>query len=122
MSIVIRRVPATALLLIAAYVVGVSTPCPPNVESGSESGRAETRLVHSHGSDASAEVTVLSADCACGCGKRPSALGGRIGVALATQTVEAVAPPISDVTFNGFDLAHAPDPPVRAIDHVPLPT
>ena len=122
MSIVIRRVPATALLLIAAYTVGVSAPCQPNVEAGYDRGRAETRLVDSHGSHASAEVAVLSADCACGCGKRPSALGGRIGVALATQTVEAVVPTMSDETFNGFDLAHAPDPPVRAIDHVPLPT
>jgi hypothetical protein len=43
-------------------------------------------------------------------------------VALATQTAEAVAPPMSDETFDGFALAHAPDPPVRVIDHVPLPT
>lgn len=122
MSIVIRRVPATALLLIAAYAVGVSAPCPPKVEAGYDRGRAETRLVDSHGSHASAEIPVLLADCACGCGKRPRALGGRIGVALATQTVEAVAPPMSDETFDGFGLAPFPDPTVRTIDHVPLPT
>lgn len=118
----IRRVPVTALLLVVAYLVGVSAPCPPKVEAGYDGGRAEARVVDSHASHASAEVAVLSADCACGCGKRPSALGGRIGVALATQTAEAVAPPMSDETFGGFALAHAPDPPVRAIDHVPLPT
>lgn len=117
----IRRVPVISLLLVVAYVVGVSTPCPPNVEAESRSGRAETRLVDSHAAHAATAATVLSADCACGCGKRPSALGGRIGVALAARTLETVAPPTSDETFHGFDFARAPDPPVRAIDHVPLP-
>lgn len=122
MSIVIRRVPATALLLIAAYLVGVSVPCPPNVEAGYRSGRGETRLVefHGHGTHASTVATVASADCACGCGKKPGALGGRVGVALMARTVEAIAPPTSDAIFDCFDLARAPDPPVRAIDHVPL--
>ncbi len=117
----IRRVPVIPLLLVVAYLVGVSTPCPPNAERGYGKDREQTSLVDSHGTHASTATTVLSADCACGCGKKPSALGGRVGVALAARPLETVAQPTSDETFDGFDLARAPDPPVRAIDHVPLP-
>ena len=118
----IRRLPVIPLLLVVAYVVGVSTPCPPNAEPGYGKGREQTRLVDSHpGTHASTEATVLSAECACGCGKKPSALGGRVGVALAARTLEAVVPPTSDESFDCFDLARAPDSPVRTIDHVPLP-
>jgi hypothetical protein len=119
---VIRRVPGIALLLVAAYLVGVSAPCPPNAEAGYERGRVGTRLVDSDGTHArSGAATVLSAICGCGCGKKLSALGGRVGVALAQEAVEAVAPAMQDEAFTFFDFARAPDSPVRAIDHVPLP-
>lgn len=118
----IRQAPVIALLLVAAYLVGVSAPCPPRADAGHGRGHTATRMIGADGWCAgSGAATSVSAVCPCGCGEKPTALGARVGVALTAEAAEAVALATPDETVAFFDLARAPEPPVRAIDHVPLP-
>lgn len=106
------------MLLITVYAVCASTPCPPRAQ---DEGRANTARVEARDSRASSdEGPVLSAACHCGCGSRPAVLGARVGVAIAARALEPANPVAAREPAVFADFRHLPDPPLRAIDHVPL--
>lgn len=118
-----RRTHAIVLILGLAYLVGVAAPCPPpSVSHSGEHGHAATRLLGPDGwCAASGSATSVSAVCPCGCEEKPVALGARVGVGLGFVCASApLAPPAAGGLLR-IDPQRAPAPPVRAIDHVPLP-
>ena len=118
-----RRFHAIALLLVAAYLVGVAAPCPPPAESVHPASHASTPAGehdHAGGCEEAVSATALSAVCPCGCGTKAATLGGRIGVSLVTAECGVPVAPGFSAGVAPHDALLAPAAPVRSIDHVPL--
>lgn len=110
--------------LVLAYFVSIATTCPPVVRATvpDHHEHATKRAVDHDGWCRSAGTTTfLAAVCPCGCAEHSAALGARSGVGLALLPASAPLDPPSGVGVLLAEPSHAPLPPVRSIDHVPLP-
>lgn len=120
-----ERADTIVWVLAFAYFVSIATTCPPVVRPSvpDHHSHATRRLVDHDGWCRSAGTTTfLAAVCPCGCDARRAALGARSGVgpALLPATAPLDDPP-SGASLVLAEPSHAPLPPVRPIDHVPLP-
>jgi hypothetical protein len=124
-GIVSRRTDALALMLVVAYLVTAAVPCRP-LAGAAVSGLAHAAADHALRSDvwcaSAAGVRFLLPVCPCGCAKRTAALGGRLGTVLVPSVARAPAAPTGEAGVLLAEGPRAPGTPVRAIDHVPLPT
>lgn len=111
-------------VLVLAYFVSIATTCPPVVRAstaGHHSHAAERRVDHDGWCRSVGTRTFLAAVCPCGCEERSTALGARSGVGLALLPATTPLDPPSGTGVVLAEATHAALPPVRSIDHVPLP-
>lgn len=122
MSIATERTNTIVWVLVLAYFASIATMCPPVVRARvtHHHGHATAHAVDHDGGCGSAGA-YFAAFCPCGCGERDAAPGARSGADLALLSATAPLDPPSGVRVVLAESSHAPLPPTRAIDHVPLP-
>jgi hypothetical protein len=121
-SIVTERASTIVWVLALAYFVSMAAACPPVVRVGvtHQHGHASAHAVD-HDGGCGSGGTYFAAFCPCGCGERHTAPGARSGVGLALLPATAPLDPPWGFGVVFAESSHAPLPPTRSIDHVPLP-
>ena len=123
MSIVTERASTIVWVLVLAYFVSTATTCPPDLSAhvGHHPSHATAHAVdHDGGCSRAGTMTFLAAACPCGCAERNAAFGARSGAGPALLLATAPLDPPSGAGVVFAEPSHAPLPPARAIDHVPL--
>ena len=124
MSIVTERANTIVWVLVLAYFVSIATTCPPVVRAriAHDGSHATAHAIeHDGGCSNASTMTFLAAACPCGCAERNAVIGARSGAVLALLPATAPLAPPSGAGVVFAEPSHAPLPPARAIDHVPLP-
>jgi hypothetical protein len=123
-SIVTERANTIVWVLVLAYLVSIAATCPPVVRAriAHDGSHATAHAAdHNGGCSSAGTMTFLAAACPCGCAERNAAFGARSGAGLALLLATAPLAPPSGAGVIFAEPSHAPLPPARAIDHVPLP-
>lgn len=118
---VICRASLIALLLLVAYAVSASMPCPPPPSRVPIS----TALMSSAGEapderGGAGDALSITAVCHCGCESQRSVPGARVGAPLQPELARETDRPAAAARLVAVELRPAPEAPARAIDHVPL--